>query len=368
MQNQRQKARRPRTQGDPAARPPQYGSFPQGPSMFVYPGTGQIPIPSLSPYTLQGPSTSRNLEFHHMDYPRGFPSRDPPMTASSEGEPSRLLGPGIPGYQHSRHRSSLSYGRTPPMSAPPTGAYSSGSSMRYGSPSRSSTSPVMTSSAMLRPVTSQANVRREWDPSRTLPPLIPSRPSTATHPLYHHDLRPTMLRSDSPFTPMPPIRSRRTPSPERRFAHHPPDTGIGHSSGLLPPPFTLQPAPQWDPSAYGAAARPDSGDWSRLASRSLNPQTMAAGEASRRTDYRGPYFERHPQNTQILERTPPSHSTRIDRGLPSEEIRRPPPLPRPGRYDPVREMFIPFSPPPPTTTTPYNTRKSEDENHSSNEQ
>ncbi|TEB19919.1 hypothetical protein FA13DRAFT_299784 [Coprinellus micaceus] len=84
FQNQRQKARRPRTHGDPAARPPQYGSFPQGPSMFVYPGTGQIPIPSLSPYTLQGPSTSRNLEFYHMDYPRGFPSRDPPMTASSE--------------------------------------------------------------------------------------------------------------------------------------------------------------------------------------------------------------------------------------------------------------------------------------------
>lgn len=336
----------------------------------MYPGSGQNPMPSVSPYTIAGPSTSRSPEFHRVDYHRSFPSsREPPMTAQSEGEPPRLLGPGIPGYQHSRHRSSLSYGRTPPMSAPPTGAFSSSSSMhRYGSPSRSSPSPVMSSSALTRPLTAQSSIRREWDPSRTLPPLVPSRPSSSAHPLYHSDPRPPSLRHGSPFPVMPPILPRRTPSPERRFAHNLPDTGAGPSSLVLPPPYTLQPSPQWDPSAYGAAARPDSRGWSRPSSRSTNPRTLVPSEGSRRTDYRGPFFERHSQHSQVLENTPPSHSPHVGRGLPSEEIRSPPPMPRPGRYDPVREMFVPLPSAPPTTTTPYNARKSEDENHSSNEQ
>lgn len=301
-----------------------------------------------------------------MDYHHSFPSaREPPRTAQSEGEPPRLLGPGIPGHQHMRHRSSLSYGQTPPLSAPPTGSWAADLPMhRYGSPSRSSPSPVMSSTVLHRPLTAQSSIRREWDPSRTLPPLVANRPSTSAHPLYHPEPRSTHLRRSSPFPVMPPILPRRTPSPERRFAHNLPDAGLGLSPIVLPPPYTLQPSPQWDPSAYGAAARPDSRSWSRPASRSTNPHTVAASEGSRRADYRGPYFERH----QVLGNTPPSHSPHVGRGLPSEEIGSAPPLPRPGRYDPVREMFVPLPSAPPTATTPYNTRKSEDENHSSNEQ
>ncbi|KAJ3540429.1 hypothetical protein NMY22_g4295 [Coprinellus aureogranulatus] len=308
FQNQRQKARRPRTQGEASSRTPQYGAFPPGPhstGMIMYPSSSQVP--SISPYTVAGPSSSRSPEFDRVDYRRSFPPpREPPMTAMSEGDPPRLLGPGIPGYQHTRHRSSLSYGRTPPMSAPATGAYSS-MMHRYGSPSRSSPSPVLPSSSIARP----SSARREWDPSRTLPPLVPSRPSTSAHPLYHPAPRPTSLREGSPFPVMPPILPRRTPSPERRFAHSPPTSGLGHSPVVLPPPFTLQPSPQWDPSAYGAAARPNSRDWSRPASRSTHPHTVAASEASRRTEYRGPFFERHSQHAQVLENTPPSHSPHV---------------------------------------------------------
>ncbi|KAJ3483074.1 hypothetical protein NLJ89_g12096 [Agrocybe chaxingu] len=75
FQNQRQKARRPRSQGEPpSSRPPQYGPFPGGPE-----------------------STGRGFEEHrleHMPYP-GQPL--PELQAGTGDIPGRLLGPGMPG-------------------------------------------------------------------------------------------------------------------------------------------------------------------------------------------------------------------------------------------------------------------------------
>ncbi|GLB42609.1 hypothetical protein LshimejAT787_1200580 [Lyophyllum shimeji] len=132
------------------------------------------------------------------------------------------------------------------------------------------------------------------------------------------------LSSRPPFSP--PYFSKRSVSPEATFAHHPPAAASAYSLPL-PPPYALQPSPQWDRPTFPPALRSsaDSLSWSRRESRS------ASGSL-----------------------TPPTHLARI-RSPPLVGDRRDEPeavhaeaVPpqRTGRYDPVRATFVYTTPSP----------------------
>jgi hypothetical protein len=177
---------------------------------------------------------------------------------------------------------------------------------------------------------------RERDPSRTLPPLLPTRPSSsnALPPFWGHP--------DMPQPPMPmPYRSL---SPEQRFTPLRPFQPGPRPSLHLPPPFTLQPNPHWNEPAY--LPRPSS--WpGQESSQFTRPRSMSPLAPRRdfvRSSNRGGYSSpRH-----VAERglsaisSEPSHSGEI----PS----------RSGRYDPIRSTYIPYSPNPATPMMPQDRR------------
>ncbi|KAF8151532.1 hypothetical protein B0H34DRAFT_784715 [Crassisporium funariophilum] len=318
VQNQRQKARRPRSQSDaPLNRPPQYGPFPSAPESVT---------------------SGRGFEERHGEHML-YQGQPPPELHSGTIEtPARLLGPGMPGAVV---YSPQSYRRihAPPVSSPPTDPrYSSGSPFqRTGSP-QLHRSPRMYPLAGVRPATSQPSSWRERDPSRTLPPLLPSRPSSSNytarriHPPSTHSYHPSSIGYVPP----------RSSSPEPRFAHLPPDSGT-RATLNLPPPFTLQPSPQWDEASYTTLPRPNSSPWSRPVSRSTRGRSTSpvavrrehmgsAGEPSEGYHH----AERNPHHLHSASSLtmPPSSSA---------------PPSRAGRYDPVRAIFISHSTPPSTS-------------------
>jgi hypothetical protein len=147
---------------------------------------------------------------------------------------------------------------------------------------------------------------RTLDPSRTLPPLnfSLSRPSTSRSdfPSQH----------SAPAT-NPPHRFR-SDSPDELFAHRLPEPIIGQqqlpsANTAFPPPFTLQPQPQWDSAHFSSVPPPSSGSsWSRPGSRSTH-------------DRSSPLSQEGPSSVDSTQRQ--------------------------GRYDPVRSTYVLYSTPSP---------------------
>jgi hypothetical protein len=227
LQNQRQKARRPRSQSD-ASRPPQYGPFPTG--------SDSIAISSLNTNTDQGTSSGTTQLGHprvrgsEEDYPAYSGHQSAGSLTGSLNSPSQLSGPGVPGSEYRNYQDPPGSASAPVQRPDP----SSSTTRLYANPSPSVSTPYPFPTS--RPITAGRLHDREF--SRTLPPLnfgfVQSRGSSAT-------------RLHGMHSPLPLYRPSRPSTPESLFAHQPPES-FSRSSLVLPPPYTLQPAPQWDNS------------------------------------------------------------------------------------------------------------------------
>ncbi|KAF8912318.1 hypothetical protein CPB85DRAFT_1302451 [Mucidula mucida] len=205
FQNQRQKARRPRTQGElPLTRPPQYGPYPStGDSVSLGPAPGSA-SQSHSPQYGQYPRGGYAQAPGGYDYP---PVADPYYATSVELS-TQLLGPGMPG-----RAGPSGYQSSSPQRSPDEGRFLSPRRRPYPDPRLRSPSPPR---------------RRPSDPYAHPLPSIP----------FGSARGPGMER---------PYVLRRTPSP----------------SLTLPPLFPLQPPPppplsQWDPPRLAPLIPPPS--------------------------------------------------------------------------------------------------------------
>ena len=213
-----------------------------------------------------------------------------------------------------------------PVSAPPTiepSTFLHGpSSQRLRSPSVFG-SPRMYPPPAPRPATSQPMSWRERDSSRTLPPLIMSRPSSSVAAARVRSADGPLYVSSGASHFVPPASS----SPEPRFAHHPPEPSMVRNPLHLPPPFTLQPPPQWDESSY--LPRPSSSSWSRPSSRSTRGRSTSP--MAIRREY-------------IQQESPPEGYYHRSAELPPLLLPlTPSPRPASGRFDPVRASIMSHS-------------------------
>lgn len=259
IQNQRQKARRPRGDTTTAVfRGPIYGPFPNAlPALLNQVGAEAGPsttpsFPPILPGGLYGGASTSAL---------------PPVEGSSRREtrapegyatsttPSQLAGPGIPGP--SGHRTqSLQAGE--PQSLTLMAAESRLTS-RF-SPVRPYTSASFATRVSAEPYRSSRSVRGTWSGlprqshsplSVTLPPILPELQSGVhTH----------IIGSSSASGPF--------------HSSHSSDT-FTQRNIHIPPPFTLEPRPQWDQSSFSPfSRRPGSFDFRR----SSSPPPTAATE------------------------------------------------------------------------------------------
>jgi len=224
---------------------------------------------------------------------------------------------------------------SPPVSAPPTETrFATSHIYQRGHSPPPYTSPRMYPIPGARPATSQPSSWRERDPSRILPPLVSTRPSSSTYGSGRN------YSSGEPPYPLsrPAFVTPRSTSPEPRFAHLPPDP-ILRSSVTLPPPFTLQPSPQWDESSYTQFPRPSSSPWTRPASHSSRGRSTS------------PVLLRREHTGSFTETTDSHYLAEYTTVLPHSSPRSIPPTSSPpsrtGRYDPVRATFVPYTTPSP---------------------
>jgi hypothetical protein len=293
FQNQRQKARRPGSQSDASSQPgqPHYSSFPNAPSS--YPGTSEHALEH--PFS-HGERQGRAIPHAYSGYP---PSKQ--FFGSAEPLP-QLLGPGMPGRAPQRGRPVLHLASSVPT--------------EY---SRDLPLPPFSSRSLPGPRTlddegpSPFHHMHGNDPSRTLPPLNFNQPyGRQDLPSSSH----LMLAHSAPTTPS--HASLTSPSPSPTFAHNVPEHQPYSTSTLgLPPPFTLQPQPQWDSSS---SHRPHSSSWSRSGSHSTRDSSSPPSS--------------------FLKEPSPDDNGDTPRMWPAQPSRS-------GRYDPVRAVFVPTSDSPP---------------------
>ncbi|KAF4565362.1 hypothetical protein EYR36_001933 [Pleurotus pulmonarius] len=279
FQNQRQKARRPRSQSDaPPAQPAQYEPYSNVPERFLYNPEATFVTSS------QGRAS-------------GMPPHRSDTHASQSGLP--LLGPGMPGPE-------ISSGLPAPLGEPELRV-----PHEYGWPmtQRSAMDNPYPHLHVTRPPTPGSSTSRPRPDSmsqgfsRTLPPLTSRAPpmSSAYMPSSRTSVLPPMTHSAPPTAVASEYRGSASPDVDR-FQDYQVRGGMS-----IPPPFTLQPPPQWDPSAL--APRPSTSSWSRPANRTI--------------DTLPPYAT--PQR--------PLQSRPDDDDPPLEA----PPSRRSGRYDPIRD-------------------------------
>ncbi|KAF7333487.1 Homeobox protein OTX1 [Mycena venus] len=297
FQNQRQKARRPGSQSDASSQPgpPHYAPFPNAPSS--YPGASEH---ALS----HGEREGRAIPHAYSGYP---PSEQ--FLGSVDASP-QLLGPGMPGRAPQRGRPVLHLASSAPSRELPLPPFSS----------RSLPGPRTLDSENFEGTSPFQRIHGN-DPSRTLPPLIFNQPSRRQDlPSSSH----LMLARSAPTTPSHASSFLTSPSPSPTFAHNIPELQPYSTSALgLPPPFTLQPQPQWDSSS---SHRPQSSSWSR------------SGSHSTRGDSSSP-------PSSFLKEPSPDDNGDTPRMGPAQPTRS-------GRYDPVRAMFVTSDSPPPGSSTP----------------
>jgi hypothetical protein len=231
FQNQRQKARRPQSDSAPLSRPAQFGPFPSAPQSASSSHTApDVPMSESFP-DISEASASRN------PVPRSGPSLDP-----------GLSGPGIPGRRTSPYpASSEEYPRIAqsPDSTSSMPNHSSRGLEEF--PNLTLREPIP---RMLAPRSFLMHEGAQSPPSsRVLPPIqfsaLESRISTDPYvsPTSSLPLPPPQL---SPFTS---IMHHHEPT---RHTEHRISTVLG-----IPPPFALQPQPQWDPNSFAPFTRPE---------------------------------------------------------------------------------------------------------------
>ncbi|KAF8811317.1 hypothetical protein BYT27DRAFT_7221647 [Phlegmacium glaucopus] len=316
VQNQRQKARRPRSQSDaPLTRPPQYGPFPNAPG------------PVSGAHGFEGHPTA------HMSYTTQSTISE---TQSSQSDtPARLLGPGMPGPAVYAPRTYQPM-PMPSTSAPPIESRFPGSHtpLRSESPQRYR-SPRSSPHTSVRPATSQPSNWYRRDPLRTLPPLLPSS-SYSTRRIHSPSPYMSSRHAHGPPRPI---------SPESRFAHIPPESS-SRPSMSLPPPFAMQPSPQWNEASFQSVPRPISSPWSRTYSRSTIERSTSVVTSQRERPMGGSVTNPSEGHHHSERSAPLLHSHLIPPSSPA-------PVSRPGRYDPVRATFITRSTPTlPRVTSP----------------
>ncbi|KAG1719559.1 uncharacterized protein EDB91DRAFT_1257567 [Suillus paluster] len=226
FQNQRQKARRPQSDSAPLSRPAQFGPFPS------------VPPSASSSHTAPDFSMSESLP----DTPEASASRGVPRSGPS------LSGPGIPGQRTSPYpASSEEYPRLAPMSPESTSSDPNPSSRGLQEfPSLTLREPAP---RMLAPRPFLLHEGGQSPPSsRMLPPIhfsaLESRITinpyvspTSSYPLPHSQASSTSVTHHHEPT---------------RYTEHHISTVLG-----IPPPFALQPQPQWDPNSFAPYTRPE---------------------------------------------------------------------------------------------------------------
>ena len=204
----------------------------------------------------QSLSSSEDVRFRTLGY-----ASESSVYASGSSEPhSRLLGPGMPGYEPRPAPLRRVSPPESPIAGPSRQPYETQYSDPY-QPSRHSDSPPRRFPGTTRPTSSPSFSNLIDRESRTLPPLVfPPRSS----------LVPPAQRS-APAA-MPPLIFHRSPSPEQPFAYGASQLSSSSSSTGLPPPFTLQPPPQWDNSHFTTlpSSAHSSSSWSRPSSQSAH--------------------------------------------------------------------------------------------------
>ncbi|KAK2462173.1 hypothetical protein APHAL10511_005805 [Amanita phalloides] len=342
FQNQRQKARRPGGQSEASCRGrPQYGAFSSAPPVPEYgnqlsfntrPDVNSLPLIQLAS------SSSQSLQ------PTGDYVSTPESYSTLSDTPSQLLGPGVPGL-HMRPRgaplggSSSSTSISLPQMDQLDVNYPATRSVHRNSPPNSPNSvhllppPLSVPSHLqdayptlppLMGLQTRASASPPGGPVQSLPghlSLIETQPGTMDRPFIHY-------RPASPRAVATPASSSATP-------------------GSIPPPFTLQPRPQWDRRSFTPSlAR--SNLWSSPSSNrsSVSPTQpffIPSARSPHMSSVSTPNLGRHDATEPIGEKTDWDAQPMASQTPPSSQSRV-------GRYDPVRATVIPFPtalPPPP---------------------
>ncbi|KAG1726833.1 hypothetical protein EDB19DRAFT_2042958 [Suillus lakei] len=230
FQNQRQKARRPQSDSAPLSRPAQFGPFPSAPHSASSSHTAPDVPMSDSFLDTSEACASRN------PVPRSGPSLDP-----------GLSGPGIPGRRTSPYpTSSEEYPRITPASPDSTSSMANRSSRGLEEfPSLTLREPAP---RMIAPRSFLMHEGAQSPPSsRMLPPIhfsaLESRISTEPY------VSPTSSYPPPPHQPSSTSIMHHEPT---RYTEHRISTVLG-----IPPPFALQPQPQWDPNSFAPFTRPE---------------------------------------------------------------------------------------------------------------
>ncbi|KAF9222200.1 homeobox-domain-containing protein [Gyrodon lividus] len=261
FQNQRQKARRPQGESAPLTRPPQFGPFPSMGS--AGPSTSTSTSTSTSSYLSSGGGGSAS------ETPQPGPSSScytVPESRRSLDSNSGLSGPGIPGPPSSYQRRPASAGVWEPSRQAPASPESALAGSQQPRVSRTSEAiPSRDSRDSMRTLVLQPSPAPQADMSpqlsRVLPPISPSA----------LELRSSIgVSAASSFSSQ--HRSRTPVNIVRRHdstSHPTTEEGISPSLNI-PPPFALQPQPQWDPQTFTPYTRPEFASWSNTPGSSLS--------------------------------------------------------------------------------------------------
>lgn len=255
-----------------------------------------------------------------------YSGRHPTERSNIPPDTPGLLGPGMPGAPMGYPIQSYRQVLPAPPANPPVGESScSGSPTGYTVRQSASSSVHRPPLPSVRP-SSTPHMDVHERASRTLPPLLPTPSSSNTmHTFAGHPN----------VTQYPGHSHHRSLSPEQRFARYTPESSSRAPVGI-PPPFTLQPAPQWDESAYHL--RPST-SWSALSSH-ISRGGSRSPLASRRDSMGNINREGHSDSYYLSERRSLLHAS-----MPSGPSASASTPQRSGRYDPIRATFLPSAPP-----------------------
>ncbi|KIJ62415.1 hypothetical protein HYDPIDRAFT_41913 [Hydnomerulius pinastri MD-312] len=254
FQNQRQKARRPQGESAPLTRPPQFGPFPSAmgssnPSTSSYRSPAEGGPASETPES--GPSSSR--------------TNVPESRGSLDSNPG-LSGPGMPGWRSSYQRRPASAGEWEPSRQAPASPESAMAGSQQTRISRTAEGIPSRDSRSTHALAPRSAPMQEDDMSPRLSRVLPPINLSALEPRSSID---PYVSATSSF---PPHQSRTSVNIVQRHdstSRHPSEQGSSAALNI-PPPFALQPQPQWDPQTFAPYTRPEFASWSNTPGSSLS--------------------------------------------------------------------------------------------------